>query len=126
MNANVVYSITCNTCREEGEESTYWGETARAPYWRGVEHMTAYNKGGEGSHMNRHMMERHPETNLKTAEAMFRMEIYKKFQKSMERQLFEALKIARAGGLESPGIMNAKEEYNCCVVPEVTTSIPSL
>ena len=43
-NANVVYSITCNTCREEGEESTYWGETARAPYWRGVEHMTAYNK----------------------------------------------------------------------------------
>ena len=33
--ANVVYSISCNTYREGGVESTYWGESARAPYLEG-------------------------------------------------------------------------------------------
>ena len=53
--ANVVYSITCNTCKTGGDMSTYWGETARALYWKGVEHQAVYNKREDGSHMLKHI-----------------------------------------------------------------------
>merc|ERR1712082_100953 len=40
----------------------------------------------------------------------------------MDRQISEALAIARSGGMESEVIMNNCEEYNRCVLPELQTS----
>ena len=39
----------------------------------------------------------------------------------MDRQLSEALEIARAGGIDSPNKMNSSEEYNRCILPELQT-----
>ena len=47
------------------------------------------------------------------------MEIYKRFNKPIERQLFEAMKIAKAGGLESTTVLNQKEENTRCGIPEI-------
>ena len=47
------------------------------------------------------------------------MEIQKKYKTAMERQLAESICIAKAGGMESEFIMNSKDEYSHCIIPEI-------
>ena len=77
--------------------------------------------------MLRHMERKHPEINLdvqenRMAEKSFRMEMAGQFRTAMDRQISEALAIARSGGMESEEIMNNCDEYNRCVLPELQTS----
>ena len=58
----------------------------------------------------------------KPANETFKMKIHKRYRNALERQLGEALNIARAGGAGSDGLLNRKEEYSRCVVPELSVS----
>ena len=74
--------------------------------------------------MARHLSLEHTEVDLmdpamRIASKAFKMKIYKKFKYPMDRQICEAIKIARAGGLGAPNLMNAKEEYSRCVIPQI-------
>ena len=50
------------------------------------------------------------------------MKIHRRSRTPLKRQLGEALNIAKAGGPGSVGVMNQKEEYSRCVVPELEVS----
>ena len=81
----------------------------------------------EGSHMMRHMMKFHTEVDLENpenrkAEKFFKMEMVRQFRTAMDRQISEALAIARSGGMESTSVMNNFDEYNRCILPELQTS----
>ena len=79
------------------------------------------------SHIVRHIIKSHPDLSLETEENrkvsdLFKMEVVNKFRTSMDRQLSEALAIARDGGLGSNMLMNGCEEYNRCIIPELLKS----
>ena len=73
----VVYKITCNECKNEGKECQYLGETARSTYLRCSEHYKDFQNKSEGSHMVRHMLEKHPDTKIEhqKPENLFKMDI---------------------------------------------------
>ena len=47
------------------------------------------------------------------------MKIHRRYKSAMDRQLGEAICIARAGGMDSETVMNSKDEYSRCILPEI-------
>ena len=120
---NIVYKVECTRCKLEGKSSTYWGETARNGQLRGGEHVKDLEKQREGSHMLRHLLDAHQGKGVgDPADLSFKMSIHKKYRSPLERQLGEAINIANAGGPGAEGVLNQKEEYSRCVVPELQVS----
>ena len=119
---NLVYKISCKICQEQGREGVYWGETSRTGQERGGEHWKSFKNttGQNQSHMREHIRDKHPEADKPgPAENWFSMEVHKRYSTALERQLGEALCIARAGGMDSENVMNRRDEYNRCMVPEL-------
>ena len=120
---NIVYKIECKLCLVKGETGVYWGETARTAQLRGSEHVSDFNKQREGSHMIKHLESKHQGEGVgDPAQGSFKMKVHRKYRSPLERQLGEALNIAKAGGAGATGVMNQKEEYSRCVVPELEVS----
>ena len=118
---NLVYKIECTICKTQGREGVHWGETARSAQKRGGGHWDDYQSGRETSHMRQHVSDKHPEIDPeKPAHNWFEMETHRRFRSALERQLGEALCISRAGGAGAENLLNRKEEYSRCIVPELT------
>ena len=117
---NIVYKIECTRCKKEGKQSTYWGETARNAQLRGKEHVKDLETQRDGSHMMNHLNSEHQGQGTdEPAQESFSMKVHRRYRTPLERQLGEALNIAKGGGPGAEGIMNQKEEYSRCVVPEL-------
>ena len=70
--------------------------------------------------MRQHVNEKHPQEDPNTLpQSLFKMKIHRRYTTAMERQLGEALNLARSGGAGAEGVMNRKDEYSRCVVPEM-------
>ena len=120
---NIVYKIECRLCLKQGKTGTYWGETARTAQLRGGEHYKDFETQKESSHMLEHLeLEHSGEGKDQPAHEIFKMQIHKRYRSALERQLGEAQNIARAGGAGAKGLLNRKEEYSRCVVPELAVS----
>ena len=75
----------------------------------------------------RHLLTEHSQIDLnqeenRQAKRWFKMEMISQHLTAMDRQLSEALAIAKAGGMESPQTLNSADEYNRCVLPELQTN----
>ena len=74
--------------------------------------------------MESHLQERHPNIRLadpknREAETNFQFKIHQRYKSAMDRQLAEAICIARNGGMGSETIMNRKDEFGRCLIPEL-------
>ena len=74
--------------------------------------------------METHLTERHPNINLadpknREAETNFQFKIQQRYKSATDRQLTEAIYIARNGGMGSESIMNRKDEFSRCLIPEL-------
>ena len=92
----------------------YIGETSRSAMERGAEHMKDLEFHREKSHMLKHIVEFHPDSD--PSEIEFKMEIISSHKSAFERQLREAVLIERNLGLFS---MNSKVEYSRTVIPTI-------
>ena len=143
---SVVYKTYCNTCKmheieklkvsDSGEDNngnkrkrcdrelenikvfTYIGETSRSAMERGEEHMKDLEFYREKSHMLKHIVEFHPDSN--PSEIEFKMDILSSHKSAFERQLREAVLIERNLGLFS---MNSKIEYSRTIIPSIKIKI---
>ena len=61
---NVVYRLSCKTCEQEGQSSTYIGETKRPVRLRFNEHIRDAQNATEGTPMGEHFKQRHSATDL--------------------------------------------------------------
>ena len=59
MRKGVVYSIMCKLCEAKGMKSVYFGESARTPFDRGQEQMSALDNQSEKSPLWNHHREVH-------------------------------------------------------------------
>ena len=118
---SVVYENVCSQCvpsatgnKELKEEELqgdkpvlYVGETSRSIAERSKEHWALYKKRGEDSHMVKHQDIVHG-----GEQADFTMRVVGSFKSALGRQVSEAIRIRRRGGLGN--ILNSKSEYNRC------------
>ena len=118
----VLYENVCTRCvpgaaskdqlKEEelnaGEHPViYVGETSRSILERAKEHWAGCGKSQEDNHKFRHQSLMHSGESAK-----FTMRVVESLQSALSRQVSEAVRIRRRGGLGS--IMNSKSEYNRC------------
>ena len=100
-----VYSCTCLTCREDGRESWYHGETSRTQFSRQREHENGRVKKKESNALNKHEQLHHP-----GQKADFQFQVERTFQDPASKQLYEGVCINRSPS--TPGfLMNSKAEY---------------
>ena len=85
MQQGACYMITCITCKLEGRDSRYFGETARTPYDRGLDHWNALENGNGESPLVEHHMEEHPDLPHN-----FVMEVKSFHERPLDRQVEEA------------------------------------
>ena len=121
--SNLVYKTECKLCTRDGVKAQYWGETAGDAYLRSSEHSEDLLKL-RGGHMEKHLRDKHPAVDIedpqeRKAENLFSFKVHKKYKNAMDRQLGEAIMIARNGGMESENILNSKDEFSRCLIPEI-------
>ena len=103
-------------CKAAGTNTRYIGESARTLLERSREHQEdalTTNLQGRTSHMKSHFSSEHPGELAEVLEG-FQMNITKRASSPLERQVREAIEIARATG---GTLLNSKEEYNRCLLP---------
>ena len=74
---------------KEPVQKTYWGESSKTAYWRGLLHTSDYFRKQENSHMWKHVTEAHPGEEPK--DVKFGMSVVKQHFSSFSRQIFEAV-----------------------------------
>ena len=93
---------------------TYIGETSRSGMERGLEHVKDLEHTRTKSHMLRHIVSYHPDSDPNSID--FRMEIMSSHRSAFERQIREAVLIDRFDG---PLSMNSKLEYSRTIIPKI-------
>ena len=117
---NVVYRTSCLACRANGKESSYYGESSRTAFERGLEHARDFLTNQEDSHMYNHYVEEH---HLEKKEGIkFEMKILKNHFSAVSRQVHEAV-VIRRGSKAGINILNSKFEYSRCILPTLSVKM---
>ena len=58
---NILYQNTCMVCKNNGKKTIYIGESGRSNHERQKEHLNDWRTADQGSHMNSHLQDHHPE-----------------------------------------------------------------
>ena len=132
---NTTYETWCHTCyerdlgeleigedenqRREKEKSIilhkYIGESNRSCFERGLEHMRDRNYLNKGSHMLKHIVDKHGDEDM--LKIKFGMRALKFHRASFERQIYESVMIQRNRGQHN--LLNSKAEFNRCSIPRL-------
>ena len=118
---SIVYEISCAICEQQGNKTIYIGESSRSFFERAGEHMQMFKMKREGNPENNeansvfwgHSKEKH-ESSMTTKNWNFK--ILSSHQTPLDRQVTEAVKIARVG---TGTLLNAKNEFGCNNLPEL-------
>ena len=99
------------------EKFKYIGESNRSGYERGVEHYKQFMRLDKRSHILKHYLKYHK--NIPKEKLVVGMRIRASFKSAIERQISEAVAIAREEDSVTE-LMNSKAEYNRCKLPRLT------
>ena len=128
---NVVYEMWCETCRQADEKEKpendkkeikmhkYIGESSRSCHERGFEHQQDCEQLKPGSHMLKHILDKHE--GKQPGEIKFHMKAIRFHKSAYERQVHESVMIKE----NSKGhyILNSRAEYNRCALPRLGTKL---
>ena len=95
----------------------YIGETCRSGYERGKEHVMMKENFNDSSHMLKHCLLQHSDSD--PMEIKFGMRVRQQFKTALERQVGEAVAILeeKEKGIQ---LLNSKSEFNRCSLPRIT------
>ena len=110
MRQNGLYSIECETCRQNEKTSLYIGESARTLYDRGLEHQKAYASRSEESVMHEHEQNDH-----QGEKAEWTMKAQGFPKGNLKRQALEAHKISLN---EDNNLLNRRGEWGQNLPPK--------
>ena len=113
----IVYRINCTTCKKNNITSVYIGESGRSSYSRGKEHQAAYARGDMKSPMYKHWGELHQDDDEETE---FSMTVIKNYQRPLQRQIGEAVRIRN---VECDYLLNSKNEWNGQKLPRIVIEV---
>ena len=111
---SLLYETYCTACMDgEIPLARYVGETARSANERFGEHWEDAQKKRKDSHIYKHWQNKHG-----GEETTFKFKIISFHLSPLDRQIAEAVRIARTGGER---ILNSKGEFNRCELPRIVT-----
>ena len=93
----------------------YIGESAHSAHERGAEHLSDLENFRTGSHLLKHIIEHHPDTEPEAVK--FNMKVSKFHKSAYERQIHEAVQIEVNS--KKNQMMNSKSEYSRCALPRL-------
>jgi hypothetical protein len=96
----------------------YIGESSRSCYERGWEHQGDCDQLKPGSHMLKHILDKHE--GKQPGEVIFMMKALRFHKSAFERQVHEAVLIQDN---RSHNILNSRSEYNRCALPRLGTKL---
>ena len=104
---------------ESGEENEtrvykYIGETCRSPFKGGSEHLADMRTIKPGSHLLKHVLDKHEGETLEDVD--FRMRVVKYHKSPFERQVHESVLIQAS---TKHHLLNSKSEFNRCQIPRI-------
>ena len=115
-----MYRTSCLSCRERGKESSYFGESGRTSFERGLEHARDYATMQEDSHMYSHYLDEHSQEERRNVK--FEMKVLRGHFSAVSRQVHEAVAI-RSNAKSGINILNSKYEYSRCVLPTLSVKM---
>ena len=101
---NFGYQLACESCRTNGKEQIYEGESSRSARIRGEEHYRMFKNNKSESALFKHKQKMHQ--NEEKIEIS--MKITQKFKDPLTRQANEAVRINN----RKSGLLNSKSEFN--------------
>ena len=110
-----MYSNTCVKCEEGGVKSQYFGGSSTSLYERAGQHLYDAVKSKTRSHIHQHMTKVHPEISIEEYHALSRFEVVQGHTTAFRRQLHEVVRMKKAPCI----ILNLKDEYTRCCIPDV-------
>ena len=110
-----IYRMRCLVCHEDGKKAYYIGETARAPFDRGQEHLDALRRQDRESPLVEHSQDCHP-----GVPARFQMEIVRTPRGNLERQVAEGIEIMKISEDPSVKVLNRRGEWGQNLPPRLT------
>ena len=113
----ICYQFTCMTCKENGKEMHYWGESYRSMWDRLQEHLAALRGKNRESPLYEHQEDVHGGEE----EPNFKLKILGFFKKPLQRQTMEGLLI---GGAEEGSYMNRRGEWGQNLPPKLEVTDP--
>ena len=99
----------------KGIEAVYVGESSRSAHERANDHVRDYRDMTEDSHMFKHAKDKHDGK----MDLAWKFVVIKTFQKSLTRQLSEAVRIKLRG---EDNVLNDKGVFNRCAIPEIAVT----
>ena len=130
---NILYETWCQDCKQADEDEAiikgddpkkiplykYLGESARSGFERGTEHMEDRRLLDTGSHMIKHLLDRHRGENFD--DIKFRMRVLRYHRSAYERQIHESVAIQTQR--KHHHILNSKSEFNWCALPRMSLQL---
>ena len=109
----ITYSNKCLTCKEEGNDCQYIGESSRTLREHYGEHLGG--READNNHMTSHEALYH-----QGEPALYAVKVLASYKTPIDRQIAEAVKI-KLLSRTSTVLMNNKMEYNAFILPELCT-----
>ena len=117
-----MYQNLCLTCQEGGKKVLYIGETRVSGFERcNQHHKDEVGKHPEKSHIHVHKSEEHPD--MDPDKVRFQFKILKKIRTPFQRQITEAVLIRLKTRENKETLLNNKQEFSRCVLPELQTTM---
>ena len=115
---NLTYQITCMTCKADGKESQYFGESSRTWWDRASEHVSALRTKNEKFAIVKHWLDEHRDQD---SPPEYQFKALGSHKTAIERQIKEALLIQN--NREKVNILNSKAEWGLNRLPRMKITV---
>ena len=114
---SVVYENRCLDCSDQGLDIIYVGETGLSGAERQKQHQDDARLKPDKSHIRKHCDEYHPDMDHR--DVRFQFKIIKRIPSPFQRQIAEAINIRLRTRNGKEILLNNKQEFSRCVLPEL-------
>ena len=117
---SVLYKNTCLRSKSKGREVVYIGETGLSGKEICDQHYDDIKYRPDKSHMLTHLTQEHKEENIE--DPKFKFEVLSQIRTAFRRQISEAVDIRLRTTKGEGTLLNNKQEFSRCVIPELEVS----
>ena len=114
-----VYTLECGECEARGIKASYFGETARSSFLRGLSHQALLKDKDDSSPLWKHSVEHH---NARE-DVVYTMKVMRNHPTALTRQIEESVAIDKK---KVHVLMNSKGEWNSQRIPRIVVQVQGI
>ena len=111
-----MYTLECGECEARGIKASYFGETARSSFLRGLSHQALLKDKDDSSPLWKHSVEHHDARE----DVVYTMKVMRNHPTALTRQIEESVAIEKK---KVHVLMNSKGEWNSQRIPRIVVQV---